>query len=260
MTQRAKTHTEHCWQALLASTLAAAGPVKRAVVIDAAPSRETGRSNAAKWLLFEAERRGLDVAVPKIDRCGFDLRATVHEGDAALLILYGSIPECGSAWPAVPWEGWAQATAAMVESGAVVIVLAAGAIPAAIAACIRRGAMAVVPVERSDEMMQLLSADEAGPGSDLALLNGPPSTSTLIDHVHLLSTLTLIELRVLYYMVKGYPAGRIASVQQMSLSTVRAHIRSILRKLNVSSQLAAVAIANGTATPDVQEGPPDSEP
>jgi len=31
----------------------------------------------------------------------------------------------------------------------------------------------------------------------------------------------------------------------VSLTTVRSHIRSILRKLNVNSQLAAVAIANG---------------
>ena len=39
-------------------------------------------------------------------------------------------------------------------------------------------------------------------------------------------------------------------MQRMALSTVHAHIRSILRKLNVKSQIAAVALANGTALPD----------
>jgi DNA-binding NarL/FixJ family response regulator len=59
--------------------------------------------------------------------------------------------------------------------------------------------------------------------------------------VHLTST----ERKVLFHMMEGRAAGEIASELVVSLTTVRSHIRSILRKLNVNSQLAAVAIANG---------------
>ena len=54
-------------------------------------------------------------------------------------------------------------------------------------------------------------------------------------------------------MMEGRSAGDIADALTVSLSTVRSHIRAILRKLNVNSQLAAVAIANGVrldAAPD----------
>jgi len=59
--------------------------------------------------------------------------------------------------------------------------------------------------------------------------------------VHLTST----ERKVIFHMMEGRAAGEIASALVVSLTTVRSHIRSILRKLNVNSQLAAVAIANG---------------
>ena len=56
--------------------------------------------------------------------------------------------------------------------------------------------------------------------------------------------LTASERRVLYYLTKGKSAQDISGDLVVSLATVRSHIRSILRKLGVRSQLAAVAIAN----------------
>jgi DNA-binding CsgD family transcriptional regulator len=47
-------------------------------------------------------------------------------------------------------------------------------------------------------------------------------------------------------MMEGRSAAEIATTLVVSLTTVRSHIRSILRKLNVNSQLAAVALAFGT--------------
>ena len=59
-------------------------------------------------------------------------------------------------------------------------------------------------------------------------------------------TLTSSERRVLYYLTTGLAAQDIADDLVVSLATVRSHIRSVLRKLEVRSQLAAVALANSS--------------
>jgi len=61
-----------------------------------------------------------------------------------------------------------------------------------------------------------------------------------------LATLTPREREVLVLLHAGETAAEIAAVLDVSLSTVRSQIKAILRKLEVSSQLAAVA-AYGTA-------------
>mgnify|MGYP000607291262 CR=1 FL=1 len=57
--------------------------------------------------------------------------------------------------------------------------------------------------------------------------------------------LTARESEVLYDLMQGRNADAIAEASFVSVTTVRTHIRSILRKLDVSSQLAAVAMATG---------------
>jgi DNA-binding NarL/FixJ family response regulator len=66
-----------------------------------------------------------------------------------------------------------------------------------------------------------------------------------MDRLAKLLLLTRSERRVLYHLTTGATAIEIAEKLVLSLATVRSHIRSILRKLEVSSQLAAVAIAQG---------------
>jgi DNA-binding NarL/FixJ family response regulator len=56
--------------------------------------------------------------------------------------------------------------------------------------------------------------------------------------------LTPRECDVLHALTQGRSAEEIAADAFVSLATVRTHIRSILQKLGVSSQLAAVATAN----------------
>jgi DNA-binding NarL/FixJ family response regulator len=56
--------------------------------------------------------------------------------------------------------------------------------------------------------------------------------------------LTPREQRVLGALVDGVSAEEIAEADVVALTTVRSHIRSILQKLGVRSQLAAVARAN----------------
>ena len=55
--------------------------------------------------------------------------------------------------------------------------------------------------------------------------------------------LTTREREVLQAMLGGQAAGRIARDQRVSVLTVRSHIRSVLSKLNVHSQLEAVSLA-----------------
>jgi DNA-binding NarL/FixJ family response regulator len=57
------------------------------------------------------------------------------------------------------------------------------------------------------------------------------------------ATLTPRELVVLRRLLAGCRAESIASAENVSLATIRSHIRGVLTKLGVSSQLAAAAIA-----------------
>jgi DNA-binding NarL/FixJ family response regulator len=83
-----------------------------------------------------------------------------------------------------------------------------------------------------------------------------PSTSgratrrrRLLDALHhrqrdeqLLGSLTDREQQVLRALAVGRSAGEIAVAERLSVATVRSHIQAVLRKLEVSSQLAAVAV------------------
>ena len=68
-----------------------------------------------------------------------------------------------------------------------------------------------------------------------------------------LEWLTERERLVLIDMMHGKNAEQIASDQIMAVCTVRTHIRSILSKLGVKSQLAAVAYANRQLWPTEED-------
>jgi len=55
--------------------------------------------------------------------------------------------------------------------------------------------------------------------------------------------LTKRELDILRYLVKGYQNEEIAEVLYMSKHTVKAHVSSILRKLNARNRVNALYIA-----------------
>jgi DNA-binding CsgD family transcriptional regulator len=129
--------------------------------------------------------------------------------------------------------------------------LSIGGSAAALAACVGNGALAVFDIEQLPSELAHIAEARRGNGGD----NGRgrdghgqgegghrklPATFEKLIH------LTPTERRVLYHLTEGLPASDIARGMIVSLSTVRAHIRSILRKLDVGSQLAAVAIANGS--------------
>jgi two-component system, NarL family, nitrate/nitrite response regulator NarL len=66
------------------------------------------------------------------------------------------------------------------------------------------------------------------------------ATSAILDPI---MRLTPREQIVLTALMRGQSADEIAAAETVGLATVRTQIRSILQKLNVRSQLAAVAVA-----------------
>ena len=221
------------------------------LVVDPAVSTSDMPRSAVQGVAAVARRLGVCPILSQADRPDTvvdDL--SVSEADAVVLILH---PDTAS--PSIdagtPWEHPARLARALVDAGASVIALSVGASAAAVAACVEQGAAGVLQIDAlCDELVTVAKA--SGPRSNGApRTNGngnngaprgrrqlPPPFDALI---HLTST----ERKVLFHMMEGRAAGDIAAVLVVSLTTVRSHIRSILRKLNVNSQLAAVAIANG---------------
>jgi DNA-binding NarL/FixJ family response regulator len=119
--------------------------------------------------------------------------------------------------------------------------------PLPMIAAVRAGATDVVDVDLP--FVDLLTAVVRG-------LMRRPSTSgrdarrrRLLDALHhrrreeqLLRTLTPREQQVLRALAVGRSADEIATEERLSVATVRSHIQAVLRKLEVSSQLAAVAV------------------
>ncbi len=140
-------------------------------------------------------------------------------------------------WASGAWGLPARLTTAYLDKGIPVFAVSAGAGAGAIAACVTQGALALFNLDRlSDALRSLdgLSFEEALLRADAGF---PMRFHSLLD-------LTTGERRVLFYLTEGWAAQDIAEELVVSLTTVRSHIRSVLRKLGVRSQLAAVAIAN----------------
>jgi DNA-binding NarL/FixJ family response regulator len=204
----------------------------------------------ARWLLEQSGELGLEALLVRADSLINDAGAHIASGDVVLMILHREPSEWELEEVAVPWERLSQVAGAIAERGAVLILVAAGAQVAEVAACMARGAHAVVEVYNAVDAIRLVPDLLRGTLTGTGLRAALPCPFAE-EPLERLSRLTSIELRVLFDLTKGYQADRIATVEWMSLSTVRAHIRSIFRKLGVNSQLAAVALANGTAALDV---------
>jgi DNA-binding CsgD family transcriptional regulator len=222
-------------------------------VVDSAPSGAASQYQVAKWVAAEARARGLHAQLMGSDGVHPARLAAMGHDDVVLMILQRVLYELEPEELMVPWERWSDIAGAVVEQGATLILVAAGAPAAGVAACLRRGARAVVEVDVVEDTLDVIQKMGIARLHSAELRTVLPSPFAA-EHLDRLRSLTTIELRVLFHLTKGYPADRIASAQRMSLSTVRAHIRSIFRKLGVKSQLAAVALANGTAAADLDAG------
>lgn len=141
--------------------------------------------------------------------------------------------------------------APLVAAGATVLVLTGSTDRALLGTCLERGAIGIV--SKSEDFDHLL--ERIG----VAMRGQPPMPATA--RVELLvaaqearaadqrrrapfAALSPREREVLDRLAHGEAAEAIAAATFVSLATVRTQIQSILRKLQVSSQLAAVAMAH----------------
>lgn len=157
--------------------------------------------------------------------------------DLVVLVMDGSWVGQVPNWSTSAWGIPARLTSAYLASGTPVAVVSAGAGAGAVASCVAQGAKALVDLDHLPELLEAVqnrSIDQSVTSSESHL---PPRIRSLVG-------LTVAERRVLYYLTEGWSAQEIADELVVSLTTVRSHIRSVLRKLGVRSQLAAVAIAN----------------
>ena len=221
------------------------------LIVDPVAS-ETPRS-AVQGVAAAARRHGVFPILSAADRPDTvidDFQAC--EPDAVVLILHpDTAPRIGDAEAGTPWEHPARLARALVEAGASVIALSVGASAAGVAACVEQGAAGLLHVDALAEELvtvgKMAAAKPNGSARPDSNGNGTPGRGRrqLPTPFDALVHLTFTERKVLFHMMEGRAAGDIAAELVVSLTTVRSHIRSILRKLNVNSQLAAVAIANG---------------
>jgi DNA-binding NarL/FixJ family response regulator len=148
----------------------------------------------------------------------------------------------------------------LIKTGARVVMVTGVADRARLGACIEAGAVGVVSkaaefsvlidaVHRAIEGAPLMSENERR-----ALLDAARDRRRA-DHDRLkpFDALSPKEQAVLVHLLAGESAETIAERTYVSLATVRSHIRAILLKLGVNSQLAAVALARNAGWPPAQE-------
>jgi DNA-binding NarL/FixJ family response regulator len=137
------------------------------------------------------------------------------------------------------------------DAGARVLLVTGVTDRLAIAATLEAGAAGYVP--KTEPFETLLTAATAVAAGEEVL--DPDERAELLDELHAhrsdradvdeaWARLTAREREVLGRLVAGEPVGRIAEDAHVSVTTVRAQVRAVHRKLGVATQLEAVALAS----------------
>lgn len=183
-----------------------------------------------------------------------------HDDALTLVLVHGMLPGTGSvagdrsrgrhpdgegrAGGVALWERPRELVGTLHRLGRRIWVVNAGGSAIAIAGCLAAGADAII-LDGLAERLRTAFSQRSEAGDVRRRRRGPVERS-----LRGLMALTASERRVLFCLACGYAATDIAAELMVSVSTVRAHIRAILRKLDVRTQLAAVARANGVAGVD----------
>jgi len=194
----------------------------------------------ANALADSLRREGFDavgiVPTPEIE---VDAEVAALGSDIVLLDL--DLGRCGRSIPLIPL---------LKALGTKVIVVTGESEPARLAECIESGADGV--------LTKAASFEELLDGVKKLIANLPPMSlharDTLLarareqrarerGRTENFERLTARERETLDALMDGMSAEEIASETYVSITTVRSHIRSVLQKLEVNSQLAAVAMA-----------------
>jgi DNA-binding NarL/FixJ family response regulator len=141
-----------------------------------------------------------------------------------------------------------------------VVVLTGVTDEAALAECLEAGAYGLArKSEPFDRLVEKVAAAARGEA-----VTPPHERFAMLDHLRVhrreererfapFEELTPREAEVLAGLTQGMQAEVIARDAYVSVATVRSQIRSILRKLDVNSQLAAVALARETGWRSMSE-------
>lgn len=190
----------------------------------------------------------LPVLSPAVDTDAVLLDLYLSKPDVVVIVVQAELPRYGTAQTShCGWDGPARITRALRAVGTPVIALSVGASVAALAVCVEQGAVGLFHTDLLSQELarQAIRRLNTNGGSSPGAYDEPRGPGQLPAPYDTLVHLTPSERRVLFHMMEGRSAAEIATTLVVSLTTVRSHIRSILRKLNVNSQLAAVALAFG---------------
>jgi len=221
------------------------------LVVDTAPPSPGVPGPAARAVRSLLEGIGLTVAATLAPALHADPSLASLAGSAirdsiALLVVHPGNGSDSEEDKSEPLERPAALAQLFRRTGIRVLAVGVGASDIALAECVLQGAESAFALgELPDEIGRALSQGN-GESARADTGSAPCDHGTQrFDRLGKLLLLTRSERRVLYHLTTGATAIEIAENLVLSLATVRSHIRSILRKLEVSSQLAAVAIAQG---------------
>lgn len=191
------------------------------------------------------------IACPACDLESVEANIELTEPAAVVIVLeYVPPGREGDSDPYASCERAAQLAKCAREARLPAIAVNVGSSAAVLAACVEQGAIGLFDLDSlAHELSRISKEDPRSDGHDKQRAGthlSPPFDSL----VHL----TPSERRVLFQMMEGRSAAEIAGRLVVSVTTVRSHIRSILRKLRVKSQLAAVALAFGTVLDQASSG------
>ncbi len=222
----------------------------RVLLVDPDASAEHSPRPMVEAVAAVARQCGaVPVLSPAVDTDSVLLDLYLSKPDVAVVVVQAEVPRYGGVpGPQFPWDRAARITRALRAAGTPVIALSVGASVAALAVCVEQGAVGLFHTDLLSQELARQTARRisANGGSSTAVYDEPRGPGQLPSPYDALVHLTPSERRVLFHMMEGRSAAEIATTLVVSLTTVRSHIRSILRKLNVNSQLAAVALAFGT--------------
>ena len=238
------------------------GAMGTVLVIDPDPAAVSAPGLAATAAADLAERIGFVAgAIALSSEEGLIAEIGGRPLDLVVLVVGSESASEEGDWATSTWSIPAKLTEAYHSKGIDVMVVSAGASVAALTGCLEHGAAATFELGAMRDVLLGLVADPEWSGA--AATEGP-SLHDLPPGAERLLKLTGAERRVLFHLTTGRSPQTIANELVVSLATVRSHIRSVLRKLGVRSQLAAVALATSRALPPnrdtcTTDGPADRD-
>lgn len=166
---------------------------------------------------------------------------TLETADADLVLLDYDLGTAGVGLHLIP---------AILDLGLQVVMLTGETNPVTLARCVEAGAIGIIDKsEPFDRLIEQITDVTVGRG----ILSRPAREALLAGlrshradenrRLAPFARLTVRECEVLHALIEGKNADRIAEESYVSVATVRSHIKAVLAKLGVNSQLAAVALA-----------------